>query len=194
MRTRIIGALAGLLLPLATIGFIGVADAQTPSASCVAQLVSQAGGSQYPPAAARLRVDRNSVAAGGAITVAGCGTPSGTVRFTLRSHPIDLGSATTDATGFYRAALAVPCDAEQGAHTLTASGAANDSTTVNVSGTTGTCAGVAGVDRPRADAGENLPRTGGSSTAPLVAAGVGLVMIGAATAVTARRRRRSEGA
>src|SRR5687767_12302342 len=118
-RNRIIAALTGLLLPLATIGFAGVAEAQTPTASCVAALV---GTSQYPPSAPRLQVNQNSVTAGGSVVASGCGTPSGTVTFTLRSHPINLGSATTDATGLYRAALAIPCDAEQGAHTLAASG------------------------------------------------------------------------
>ena len=68
----------------------------------------------------------------------------------------------------------------------------NASTQLNVVGSTDACVG--GADRERDSAGGNLPRTGSSSTAPLTAAGMGLVLIGAATAVTARRRRRAESA
>lgn len=182
-RNRIVAAFTGLLLPLATVGFAGVAEAQAPTASCEAAL---AGAPQYPPAAPGLQVDQNSVTAGGSVVASGCGTPSGTVTFTLRSRASVLGTTITNPTGLYRAAVAIPCEANQGADTLTASGAANGSAALNISGTSGACARVA------ATAGDALPRTGSSSTEPLVAAGIGLVLIGAATAVTARRRRRAQ--
>lgn len=189
MKIRTIGTLAALLLSLVPFGWAGVADAQTANASCTAQLAASTG-TQYPPAATGLQVERNTVAAGGTVTVAGCGTPSGTVSFTLSPDPIVLGTATTNVSGFYRAALAIPC-VEPGAHTLTASGAATGSTALNVNDTTGACAGAAATP---ATGGEDLPITGSSTTAPLTAAGIGLVLIGAATAVAARRRRAAQSA
>lgn len=187
MKTvRTIGAMAGLLLPLTLLGLSGVAEAQ------------------YQPRATVLAVDRTSTPAGGTVVVSGQGTPNGRVDFTLVlgttiSRSVALGSATTDAGGFYRATLTIPCETPQGDHTLRASGAANDSTRLNISGTAQACpsgaATTAGVGTGGGVAtGGRLPRTGSSSTAPLAAAGAGLVLIGAATAITARRRRSAESA
>jgi LPXTG-motif cell wall-anchored protein len=50
--------------------------------------------------------------------------------------------------------------------------------------------GQGGGGQARGGGGRALPRTGNASTAPLAAAGVGLVLIGA-FAVTAARRRRT---
>lgn len=185
MKTvRTIGAMAGLLLPLTILGLSGVAEAQTTG--------------QYPPRARVLAVDRSSTPAGGTVVVSGQGTPNGRVDFTLVlgttiSRSVALGSATTDAGGFYRATLTIPCETPQGDHTLRASGAANDSTRLNISGTAQVCPS-GGATTAGVATGGALPRTGSSSTAPLAAAGAGLVLIGAATAITARRRRSAESA
>ena len=169
-RNRIIAALTGLLLPLATIGFAGVAQAQT---------------AQYPPAATTVTVNRTEVPAGGVVEVSGNASPNSTVTFRLPAQV--LGTAITNNAGAFRAGVTIPCGVS-GAQTLSTTGPGiNATTTLNVVGSTGACLTAL----PSTDS-ESLPRTGSSSTAPLTAAGIGLVLIGAATAVTARRRRRAE--
>ncbi|HUP70282.1 MAG TPA: LPXTG cell wall anchor domain-containing protein [Acidimicrobiales bacterium] len=199
--------MTGLMLPLAAIGFAGVAEAQSPDAGSNPNASPCApGGPQYPPSNRRLEVDRNNVPPGGQFVGQGCASPRSTVNLTLFSHPKPLGSVTADATGFFRGSFTVPCDAEPGAHTVRTTGGLESSAGINVSGEgAGICAasvgggqdtggqtGGAGNERSR-DRGD-LPRTGSSSTAPLAAAGIGLVLIGAATAITARRRRSTESA
>lgn len=206
MKIRAIAGMVGMAAALSLVGFSGVAEAQSsnaganPSASPCAP-----GGPQYPPSNRRLEIDRNTVPRGGQFVGEGCASPRSTVNFTMFSHPKPLGSVTADATGFFRASFAVPCDAEEGAHTVRTTGGLESSAAINVSGDApGLCgASAGGVNTGGGTTGGaggggggsgSLPRTGSSSTAPLAAAGIGLVLIGAATAVTARRRRDADGA
>lgn len=170
IRNRMIATFTGLLLPLAGFGFAGVAQAQT---------------AQYPTNATTVTVNRTEVPAGGVVEVSGNASPNSTVTFSLPARV--LGTALTNNTGAFRAGVTIPCGVS-GAQVLSTTGPGiNASTPLNIVGSTDACVTAL----PRGD-GENLPRTGSSSTAPLTAAGIGLVLIGAATAVTARRRRRAE--
>lgn len=174
IRNRTIAAFTGLLLPLATIGFAGAAQAQTPTT--------------YQPNATTVTVNRTEVPAGGIVEVSGNASPNTTVTFSLPARV--LGTAQTNNAGAFRAGVTIPCDVS-GLQTLSTTGSGiNATATLNVVGAVDAC--VAGADTVRANGSDNLPRTGSSSTAPLTAAGIGLVLIGAATAVTARRRRRTE--
>lgn len=169
IRNRMIATFTGLLLPLAGLGFAGVAQAQT---------------AQYPTSATTVTVNRTEVPAGGVVEVSGTASPNSTVTFSLPAQV--LGTALTNNTGAFRAGVTIPCDVS-GIQTLSTTGPGiNASTTLNVVGSVDACVAAA------TTGGGGLPRTGSSSTAPLTAAGLGLVLIGGATAVTARRRRQAE--
>jgi LPXTG-motif cell wall-anchored protein len=141
--------------------------------------------------------------------VQGCASPNSRVNGTLFSHPKPLGTTTADGTGAFFLGFTIPCDTEDGGHTLVVSGTGvvDGSAGLTVNGTNtavcGQSAAVRDLDRAgrqstvarRAASGGGgaLPRTGSASTAPLTAAGIGLVLIGSA-AVVVTRRRRSEAA
>lgn len=167
MKIRMISTLAGVV-GLAALVLAGPAVAQ------------------YPPAATTVTVSRTEVPAGGTVDVSGTASPNSTVTFSLPARV--LGTALTNTTGAFRAGVTIPCDVT-GAQTLSTTGPGiNASTGLNIVGSTVACA--AGTETARTTG--DLPRTGSSSTAPLAAAGIGLVLIGAATAVTARRRRAAD--
>lgn len=171
MRVRTIATFAALLLPVATVGFAGGAQGQT---------------AQYPPASTTVTVNRTEVPAGGVVEVSGNASPNSTVTFSLPARV--LGTAFTNNAGAFRAGVTIPCDVS-GVQTLSTTGPGiNASVRLNIAGSTEVCEGAA----VATTGGGNLPRTGSSSTAPLAAAGIGLVLIGAATAITARRRRSAE--
>lgn len=172
IRNRVIATFTGLLLPLAGLGFAGTAQAQTTPTT-------------YAPNQTTVAVNRTEVPAGGVVEVSGTASPNSTVTFSLPAQV--LGTALTNSAGAFRAGVTIPCGVS-GAQVLSTTGPGiNASTPLNVVGSTDAC-----VTALPSTASQNLPRTGSSSTAPLTAAGIGLVMIGAATAVTARRRRRAE--
>ena len=163
-----------------------------------ASLSGIAGAQGYTGNVTSLSLSTSTVPEGGTFEASGTtDTPNTTVGFVLTSHPQNLGSTTSNASGAFRATLTVPCGTEQGAHTLTASGGgASRSASLNVSGATGACAGD-GAGRTGAGGagragGAALPRTGTASTAPLTAAGLGLVVLGAIAVAAARRRRSAQ--
>lgn len=167
MNIRLISTLAGVL-GLAGLALAGPAMAQTG----------------YPPGATTVSVNRTDPPAGGTIEVSGTATPNSTVSFSIAARV--LGTAFTNNAGAFRAAVTIPCEIT-GAQTLRTTGPGiNASTPLNITGSTAACVGGAA---DTAGTTGSLPRTGSSSTAPLTAAGAGLVVIGAAAAVTARRRR-----
>jgi LPXTG-motif cell wall-anchored protein len=96
------------------------------------------------------------------------------------SQPTRVASATAGADGGFEATFTVPASAAAGEHTVEATGVDPAgqplvlSANVRVIGDGG---------------GAGLPRTGSSSSAPLTAAGVGLVVLGAGAVFAARRRR-----
>ena len=69
-----------------------------------------------------LTVEPSTVEAGKTIAVTGTGfAPESAVTLTLHSEPVEVGTATTDASGAFTATVTVPATTEAGAHTLVAS-------------------------------------------------------------------------
>ncbi|WP_297907695.1 alpha-L-fucosidase [uncultured Actinomyces sp.] len=67
-------------------------------------------------------VEPSSVEAGKTVAVTGTGfAPESAVTLTLHSEPVEVGTATTDASGAFTATVTVPATTEAGAHTLVAS-------------------------------------------------------------------------
>ena len=149
-----------------------------------------------PPPVLSLLLTNNNPAAGetfGACAPAGTFAPGSAVRVLLGGN--EIGTVTADATGGVCAEVEIPCDFPAGATRLEFVGTAPDGAPrtlgadVNVQPGTCPAEGAAGAGRAR---GTGLPRTGDASTAPLTAAGVGLVLIGAFAVAAARRRRTAQ--
>ena len=66
-------------------------------------------------------VEPSNVEAGKNVTVKGTGfAPESTVTITLHSEPVEVGTATTDASGDFTATVTVPATTEAGDHTVVA--------------------------------------------------------------------------
>lgn len=71
------------------------------------------------PATPAIELGAGSVAAGATVEVSGSGFAAGAeLRVELHSTPVELGTATTDGAGAFRASMTIPADTEPGAHTL----------------------------------------------------------------------------
>lgn len=134
---------------------------------------------QYPPNRGALQLSRSAARPGQPVTARGCGfRPGSTVNVDFFSQPTRVATATAGADGGFEATFNIPSNAAIGQHTVEATGVdpAGDvralSANIRVIG-----------------AGGDLPRTGSDSTAPLVTAGAGLVLLGGAAVFAARRRR-----
>ncbi len=190
----------------AGLAFTGVASAQSPNAGANPNASPCApGGPGYPPGQRGTTVGPgNSFRRGDNGNVQGCASPNSRFSATMHSHPKPLGTGTADATGFFSLGFTVPCDAEDGGHTIVVqgTGVVDGAVNVTVNGTNpavcGRAAGVRDLDergrqtgaaRRAGGGGGALPRTGSASSAPLAAAGVGLVLIGGVAVYFARRRR-----
>ena len=126
---------------------------------------------------AELVIGASSVVQGGSLEITGRGFGAGeVVTITLHSEPIRLGQATADGTGAFRIRVTVPADAEVGAHTLIAVGAASDLSAE--APLTVTAA---------ASAGGGLAGTGG--VVPIAAIVVLLLLLAAGGVLVMRRRR-----
>lgn len=195
MRMRAHLMLGGLTVATAAgvVPFVGIAEAQSPNASPCAQ------GRPYPPGAPGQTVDDTTPGRGQTVRGRGCASPRSNNTHTFASAPRVVATSTSDADGLYTFSFVVPTDAEDGPHTLSTSGTGvvDGVTQLFVSGGEAFTGagdggqGGGGQGGGRAGGGGGaLPRTGNASTAPLTAAGVGLVLIGG-FAVTAARRRRT---
>ena len=148
---------------------------------------------QYPPVATGCRVSVNVVTPGARITVS-CGgfRPRTVARIIVRSTPREIGTAITDGAGALTQAVTIPADIELGAHELVMSGESASGGVREVSVPLTVVASRSGVlSGTRTGAGTGggaLSRTGSSHTVPLGAAAVGLVGLGTASLVIARRR------
>lgn len=172
--------LLGLCLGLFLLAFTGVAGAQYATVGGVS--------------------DANP-SPGETITFTGGGfQPGSQVTIVLGNQTVR--TVTADAQGNFAASVTIPCDFPAGPTTLrgtgTAAGGGALTVTANitVSGDpVGACVGADAGARgglPQTD-GAGLPRTGSASTTPLVAAGVGLILIGSVAVAAARRRRSATG-
>ena len=151
--------------------------------------------SAYPPRSrCQLQLSQSVAAAGESVTVSGSGyAASSAVQLSFDGG--SAGSATTDGSGAFSAALTVPSNAEPGSHSVAASGVDPNgeayvlSATLEVSGAGASGGSQAGAAQ-EADGGA-LPRTGSDSTIPGALAGAMLVAVGACFVIIARRRLRS---
>ena len=209
MRMRVHLMLGGLAVATAAgvVPFVGIAEAQSPNASPCAQ------GRPYPPGAPGQTVDDTTPGRGQTVRGRGCASPRSNNTHTFASAPRVVATSTSDADGLYTFSFVVPTDAEDGPHTISTSGTdvVDGVTQLFVSGGQaftgrggggqggggqggggqgGGGQGGGGQGGGAGGGGGALPRTGNASTAPLTAAGVGLVLIGG-FAVTAARRRRT---
>lgn len=177
----------GLCLGLFLISFTGVASAQYEA-----------------PA----QVSDATVERGQEIVFSGSGfAPGAEVAIVLGGEVV--GTDQADAQGNFVTTVTIPCDFPAGDTTLQGTGANADggtrTVTANLTVTGGECPPGAprqvaprGEARPQAGVGAvdrgGLPVTGQASTTPLVAAGVGLVLIGGVAVTAARRRRTAQAA
>lgn len=136
---------------------------------------------QYPPNRGSLQMSRSAARPGQPVTSRGCGfRPGSTVNVDFFSQPTRVATATAGADGGFEATWNVPSSASAGDHTVEATG-------VDPSGDVRALSATLRVIG--AEQGRDLPRTGSDSTAPLVTAGAGLVLLGGAAVFAARRRR-----
>ncbi|WP_136053606.1 MULTISPECIES: endonuclease/exonuclease/phosphatase family protein [unclassified Microbacterium] len=145
-----------------------------------------------------------SVAAGSDVTISGTDFPATTaLRIELRSTPMPLGTATTDASGAFRATVTVPAGASPGAHSIVVIDPDGAETTVALTvtasiggespgGTPGGAPGTGGAAAPGSGGGtvksDSLATTGADST-PLILGGALLLGVGLGLVVWRRRRR-----
>jgi LPXTG-motif cell wall-anchored protein len=158
------------------------ADAQQAPANSSRCPQTQGAGTsgQYPPRRGGLQLSRSAGRPGTPVTARGCGfRPGSQVTLDFLSQPVRVATATAGADGGFDATFNVPSSASVGEHTVEATGV----------DPTGEPRVLSAGFRVIGEGGGDLPRTGSSSTAPLTAAGVGLVLLGAAAVYGARRRR-----
>ncbi len=173
--------LLGLCLGFFLVSFTGVANAQYQDTGVLSD---------------------STVAPGEEVVFSGGGfAPGSEVTIVLGGEV--LGAVDADAQGNFVATVTIPCDFPAGPTTIEGRGAnatgGTRTVTAALTVTEGECpAGAPRQVAPRGEAraqagvrqvGRGLPETGQASTAPLVAAGVGLVLIGTVAVATARRRR-----
>lgn len=144
-------------------------------------------------------VEPSSVEAGKTVTVKGTGfAPESTVTITLHSEPVEVGTATTDASGDFTATVTVPATTEAGDHTVVA---ASNTPTVTASAPLTVTAPPAPAEDPSAAPSEQpsaapapAPEQGGkgglarTGTNALLAVAAALIAAGAGTAFIRRSR------
>ena len=124
--------------------------------------------------------------------------PSSPVSLTLHSDPVEVGTATTDASGDFTAEVTVPAATEAGDHTVVA---ASDTPTVTASAPLTVTAPPAPAEDPSAAPSEQpsaapspAPEQGGkgglarTGTNALLAVAAALIAAGAGTAFIRRSR------
>jgi LPXTG-motif cell wall-anchored protein len=144
---------------------------------------------QYPPAVNSLTCDDTTPDAGQTISCTAQTFAAGaTVTFTLGSEPVVVGSGAAGQNGVVTTDVTIPADTPAGPHTLTASGAAPDGSTLTL--TLALTVGGDGQGAGDDDQGGNLPNTGDDSSIPLAKLGLGLAALGGIiTALAAKRRK-----
>lgn len=172
-RLRMIVCALFLLVP------VEAASAQSTGSSRCPQTQGAGQSGQYPPRRGALQLSKSAAKPGEPVTSRGCGfRPNSQVTVDFFSQPVQVATATAGADGGFEATFTIPASAAPGEHTVEATG-------VDPAGQPRVLSANIRVIGEGAD----LPRTGSSSTTPLVAAGVGLVLLGSAAVYGARRRR-----
>ncbi|KQS71205.1 fibronectin type III domain-containing protein [Modestobacter sp. Leaf380] len=123
-----------------------------------------------------------AVGAGQSLVLTGDGFLAGsTVKLTVFSTPVDLGSVLVASDGTFSATVTVPTSLTNGTHSLVATGVAADGSTRNLVITVTVSGGVAVVSGPQ------LANTGFDTAVPLTGGALAL-LAGAGLLVGARRR------
>lgn len=138
----------------------------------------------------QLQLNQSSASRGEQVRLAGAGyAPNSSVQLTLNSDPMSLGSVTTNGSGAFTHTVTVPAAAPIGSHTITAAGVdpSNNAFVLSAAFEV-TAAGAPGVAGSLGETSGNLPRTG-TSTIAMVMASVALMAVGIVLVGTARRRR-----
>jgi LPXTG-motif cell wall-anchored protein len=161
-------ALAALL-----VGLVALAEASPAGAG--------GGASDY--ANCVVTVDPSTFEAGDTVTVRGTGLePDFETIIEFNSVTVQVGTATTDASGSFEVQVTIPADATDGPHTISAV----CDTDGNVSSTDVTVSSITGTTAP---GGGPLARTG-DDTQPLIVVGAIALLAGIAFVLIAQRRRR----
>jgi hypothetical protein len=126
----------------------------------------------YPPTPNALTVSKSSVAAGGAVGVAGTGCGAGEA-VTVDLDETQIGTTTADDTGSFNSDVTIPRSATPGSHDLTASCSGGTAFTATITVTAASSGG--------------LPFTG-ANLAPGLLVGVGLILAGGLLLASIRRR------
>jgi alpha-L-fucosidase len=130
-----------------------------------------------------ITVEPSTFAAGDIVTVTGSGFEPN-FETIIEFDSVQVGTATTDATGAFGVQVTIPADADDGPHTISAvcdSSGTISATDVTVSSTSAT---------PTTTGGGPLPRTGTDSK-PLLVVGAIAVLVGIAFVLVSKRRRRA---
>lgn len=143
---------------------------------------------QYPLGKCQLRLSRSVVAAGESVGVSGAGYAAG-AQVRVSAAGVTLATITADASGSFSTDVVIPASVDPGTYQVTAAGAAAGGGTQVLSATLTVTEPAA--SRSRASLGDALPRTGSNDILPTTAAGFGLVAVGTAAVIAARRRRSS---
>jgi len=141
--------------------------------------------SAYPLGQCQLELSQSAGTAGTRVGVTGTGfAPGSPVRVAAES--VSLASVVADNAGNFTTSIVVPASLAPGDHLITATGVnpASEARELSANFTVLSSAASRGSVRS-----SNLPRTGSSATVPLVAAGTGLVCLGAIAIIGSRRRR-----
>jgi hypothetical protein len=163
-------------------------------ALALAGMPASGGAGAYPLHTGSLRAESpvSGLRPGASLQVAGSGfLPGSTVQLSVRSQPISLGSAKTDATGSFTTTVVLPSSLEAGSHTVYATGPdPQGGTLVESLGIT-----VGGTGRLLAHTGQDAAAAGstgalGSMGVPLAA---GLVVVAGSAVFLTRARRRKHG-
>lgn len=181
----IIRTLLPALLVVTVVGFQPASALHKPGCANSGNLGGNS--ANYTGSNSDVVADSSQGAPGEKVKLHGCGyRANSNVDFHLNSAPIFLGKTTTNASGAFDAEVTIPANAPVGRHTITATGLApNGSAKVESVPFTVVAAQAAG--RPAAAG--TLPRTGTSSTVPLVAGSTALLGLGTVLVIAARRRR-----
>lgn len=152
------------------------------------------------PEPATVAVDAASVVAGSSVIVSGTGfAADAALKIELRSTPVQVGTATADAAGAFRAAVTIPADTAAGAHSIVVIDSAGVETSVALAVTAAPV-----VEQP--GTGDPDGTTGGGGTSPSTGTGTGnlattgadsqpfifaaLLLLGAGAVLSVLRRRR----
>lgn len=137
---------------------------------------------EYPPPDCTVTVDVSDPDQGDTVTISGENFEPGT-EVPVLVGGAEVGSVTVADDGTWSFEYTIPADAETGAYEVSAGGCAAGA---DVLGTTITVGAAAAAPQPDA-----LPRTGSSSTEPLVRTGAVLVAAGAVLVYAVRRRQQA---